>query len=48
MFLISVRVPSFSAPAGRSEMLASIRSDPSSIFTSETPMASSTPRSSAT
>ena len=48
MFLISARVPSLSVPTGRSEMLASMRSDPSSIFTSDTPMASSTPRSSAT
>ena len=37
MFLSSVLVPSSSLPAGRIEMLASQRSEPSSMFTSLTP-----------
>ena len=37
MFFSSVFVPSSLVPAGRSEMLASQRSEPSSMFTSETP-----------
>ena len=37
MFFSSVFTPSCSLPTGRSEMLASQRSEPSSMFTSETP-----------
>ena len=37
MFFSSVLVPSASVPAGRTETLASARSEPSSMFTSETP-----------
>jgi len=37
MFLSSVLVPSSSEPTGRTETFASTRSDPSSMFTSETP-----------
>ncbi len=37
MFLSSVLVPSASEPAGRSDTLASQRSEPSSMFTSLTP-----------
>ncbi len=37
MFLSSVLVPSSSEPTGRIETLASTRSEPSSMFTSETP-----------
>ena len=37
MFFSSVLVPSVSDPAGRIETLASQRSDPSSMLTSETP-----------
>ncbi len=39
MFLSSVLVPSSVVPTGRTETLASQRSDPSSMFTSETPIA---------
>ena len=46
MFLSSVFVPSSSVPAGRSEMLASQRSEPSSMFTSLTPSRRSVVRSS--
>ena len=42
MFLISTVVPSVSVPTGRIDTFASTRIEPSSIFTSETPMASST------
>lgn len=38
MFLISVRVPSFSSPAGRTDTLTSQRMDPSCIRQSEIPM----------
>ena len=38
MFFSSVFVPSVSVPAGRIDTFASIRSEPSSMFTSETPM----------
>ena len=38
MFFSSVFVPSVSVPAGRIDTLASTRSEPSSMFTSETPM----------
>ena len=48
MFLTSTLVPSSSVPTGRIDTLASTRIEPSSIFTSETPMAWSTPRSSLT
>jgi hypothetical protein len=48
MFLISTLVAYVVPPAGRSEMLASTRSEPSSIFTSETPMAPSRARNSVT
>ena len=47
MFFSSVFVPSVASPAGRIETLASTRSDPSSMFTSETPMLLSVARSSA-
>ena len=47
-FLISARVPNADDPGGRTDTLASIRSDPSSIFTSDTPTASSVARSSST
>ena len=46
MFLISTFVPSASAPAARSDTFASQRSEPSSIFTSETSSDSSVARSS--
>ena len=46
MFLSSVFVPSSSEPLGRMETLASQRSDPSSMFTSETPSWRSVTRSS--
>ena len=46
MFLSSVLVPSSSLPAGRMETLASQRSDPSSMFTSDTPSWRSVTRSS--
>ena len=46
MFLISTFVPNDVSPACRTEMLPSQRSDPSSIFTSETSSASSVARSS--
>ena len=46
MFLSSVFVPSTALPTGRSEMLASQRSDPSSMFTSLTPVWRSVVRSS--
>ncbi len=46
MFLSSVLTPSSLAPAGRSETLASQRSEPSSMFTSETPSWRSVARSS--
>ena len=38
MFFSSVLVPSVASPAGRIDTFASIRSDPSSMFTSETPI----------
>ena len=38
MFFSSVFVPSVAVPAGRIDTFASIRSEPSSMFTSETPM----------
>ena len=38
MFLSSVLVPSVVSPAGRIDTFASIRSEPSSMFTSDTPM----------
>ena len=47
MFFSSVLVPSSVEPAGRIETLASQRSEPSSMFTSETPSARSVARSSA-
>ena len=40
-FLISQRVPNSVSPTGRTDTFASMRSEPSSIFTSETPIASS-------
>ena len=43
-FLISTLVPSVVAPRGRSETLASQRSEPSSMLPSHTPMKSSTAR----
>ena len=46
MFLSSVLVPSSSLPLGRMETLASQRSEPSSMFTSETPSWRSVTRSS--
>ncbi len=46
MFFSSVFVPSRSAPTGRSEMLASQRSEPSSMLTSLTPSVRSVVRSS--
>ena len=46
MFLSSVLVPSSSLPSGRMDTLASQRSDPSSMFTSETPSWRSVTRSS--
>ncbi len=45
MFLSSVLVPSSLVPASRTEMLASQRSDPSSMFTSLTPSCRSVSRS---
>ena len=48
MFLTSTLVPSVSAPCGRSDTLASMRNAPSSIFTSETPIACRMLRSSFT
>ncbi len=48
MFLTSTLVPSSVAPTGRNDTLASIRNAPSSIFTSETPIACRMPRSSFT
>ncbi len=47
MFLSSVLVPSSVEPAGRTDTFASTRSDPSSMFTSETPSWRSVVRSSA-
>jgi hypothetical protein len=38
MFLSSVLVPSVASPAGRIDTFASTRSEPSSMFTSDTPM----------
>ena len=38
MFLISVRVPNASLPAGRTEIFTSQRIEPSCILQSETPM----------
>ena len=38
MFFSSVFVPSVAVPAGRIDTFASIRSEPSSMFTSDTPM----------
>ena len=46
MFLSSVFVPSSSLPAGRTDTLASQRSEPSSMFTSLTPSWRSVTRSS--
>ena len=46
MFLSSVLTPSSELPAGRSEMLASARSEPCSMFTSLTPSARRVLRSS--
>ena len=46
MFLSSVFVPSSVEPTGRTETLASQRSDPSSMFTSLTPSWRSVSRSS--
>jgi hypothetical protein len=46
MFFSSVLVPSCSLPTGRSETLASARSEPSSMFTSLTPRLRSVARSS--
>ena len=46
MFLTSTLVPSSDVPTGRTDTLASTRIEPSSIFTSETPIACSTARSS--
>jgi hypothetical protein len=46
MFLSSVFVPSSRVPTGRSEMLASQRNEPSSMFTSLTPRRRSVVRSS--
>ena len=46
MFLSSVLVPSSVEPAGRTETLASQRSEPSSMFTSLTPSWRSVSRSS--
>ena len=46
MFFSSVFVPSTALPTGRSEMLASQRSEPSSMFTSLTPVWRSVVRSS--
>ena len=46
MFFSSVFVPSSREPAGRSEMFASQRSEPSSMFTSLTPSWRSVVRSS--
>ena len=48
MFLISTLVPSSLVPAGRTETLASTRIEPSSIFTSEMPIAKRIDRSSST
>ena len=48
MFLTSTLVPSSDVPTGRTDTLASTRIEPSSIFTSDTPMACSTARSSVT
>ena len=45
MFFSSVLVPSVASPAGRMDTLASQRSDPSSMFTSETPSWRSVTRS---
>ena len=45
MFLSSVLVPSVALPAGRTDTLASQRSDPSSMFTSLTPSWRSVTRS---
>ena len=38
MFFSSVLVPNVASPTGRIDTLASTRSEPSSMFTSETPM----------
>ena len=46
MFFSSVLVPSVSSPAGRIDTLASQRSEPSSMFTSDTPSWRSVTRSS--
>ena len=46
MFFSSVLVPSVASPAGRIDTLASQRSEPSSMFTSETPRCRSVARSS--
>ena len=48
MFLTSTLVPSSEVPTGRTDTLASTRIEPSSIFTSDTPIACSTARSSLT
>ena len=47
-FLVSVRVPNSACPIGRSEMLASQRSEPWSIRTSETSNARNMSRSAVT
>jgi hypothetical protein len=47
-FLISQRVPRASEPTGRTDTLASTRSEPSSIFPSLTPVATRIDRSSVT
>ena len=45
-FLISQRVPNASVPTGRTETLASMRMEPSSMRPSEAPVATRIPRSS--
>ena len=46
MFFSSVLVRSSSVPAGRTDTFASTRNDPSSMFTSDTPICFSVVRSS--
>ena len=48
MFLISQRVPSSDDPARRTDTLASMRNEPSSIFPSDAPVATRMARSSLT
>ncbi len=48
MFFTSTLVPSVSVPTGRIDTFASTRIEPSSIFTSETPIDWRMPRSSLT